>query len=186
MPNVYLRRTSRASWSEEDLRKAGEAVSEKKLSLRQASKQFNVPLTTLRNRIKNNNFSKRELGPSSQLGRDAEKNLVEHIKQLQAVGFAPTRKDVRTIAYNLAKSLNIRHTFNQEKQMAGKVWLDSFMRRNSELSVRKAEGISRARTEGMNRQEVAHYFQLLTKLVIDNNLQDKPGNIWNADEIEHN
>lgn len=67
--------------------------------------------------------------------------------------------------------------------MAGKVWLDSFMRRNSELSVRKAEEISRARTEGMNRQEVAHYFQLLTKLVIDNNLQDKPGNIWNADEI---
>lgn len=58
------------------------------------------------------------------------------------------------------------------------------MRRHPNLSVRKAQGVSRARTEGMNREEVKSYFDLLTPILTENNLLDnKPNCICNCDEI---
>lgn len=182
MPNVYARKTNRASWTEEALKCAAEAVLNEKLSLCKASKQYKIPEKTLRTRIKNKDFSKKPLGPASQLGLESEKKLVKHILQLQVVGFAPTRRDVREIAFNLAVSLGVKHTFNCETKLAGKVWLSSFLRRNTELSVRKAEGISRARTQGMNIKEVSDYFDLLKEVLEKNELTDKPSRIWNADE----
>ena len=182
MPNTYTRKSNRALWTEEDLKNAGTAVIEKRLSIRAASKQFNIPEKTLRTRIKTNNFSKGNLGPTSQLRNVAEKKLVQHILDLQAVGFAPTRRDVREIAFGMAEVLGLKNTFNPNEKIAGKVWFQSFMRRNPELSIRKAEGTSLARTEGMNRKEVSDYFELLTKLIRENDLHEKPGNIWNADE----
>ena len=107
---------------------------------------------------------------------------MKHILDIQDVGFAPSRRDVREIAYNMAELLGLKTTFNKEEKMAGKVWLSSFLRRNPELTVRKSEGCSRPRTEGMNKTEVSNYFNLLQKVLAENNLLDKPGNIWNADE----
>lgn len=66
--------------------------------------------------------------------------------------------------------------------MAGYKWLQSFLRRNPEISVRKAENVSVARSVGMSKERVLHYFNLLDKILADNNLYDKPGNIYNADE----
>lgn len=86
------------------------------------------------------------------------------------------------MAFNVAEMLGVKHNFNKEKRIAGHVWLSSFLRRNSELSIRKAEDVSRARTEGMNRGEVSKYFELLSKMLEENYLLDKSGNIWNADE----
>ena len=43
MPNTYVRKSNRASWSENDLKNAHNAVLNNILSLRRASKQFNIP-----------------------------------------------------------------------------------------------------------------------------------------------
>lgn len=182
MPNVYVRKSNKGSWSEEALQQAIEAIA-KGMSIRSAGKEFNIPESTLRNRRKRNIFGKTSMGPESQLGVDAEKKLSLHITKLQAVGFAPTQRDVRTLAYNLAEALGKKHTFHKEKKMAGKCWFTSFLRRHPELSVRKAQGISRARTEGMNREEIQHYFSLLAEILAQNDLFDKPACIWNCDEI---
>lgn len=182
MPNVYVRKSSKGSWSEEDLLQAVRAI-ENGLSIRSAGKQFKIPESTLRNRLKVNDFEKKGMGPGAQLGADAEKKLSRHIQKLQTVGFAPTQRNVRNLAYDLAESLNKENTFNKETKMAGKVWFSSFMRRHPELSVRKAQGISRARTEGMNRAEIKSYFTLLTEILTENALFEKPACIWNCDEI---
>lgn len=47
------------------------------------------------------------------------------------------------------------------------------MARHPELSIRPAQSILVARTEGMNRDEVASYFKLLKM---------QPGSIFNMDE----
>lgn len=183
MPNIYKRKSNKGSWTEDNLASAVTAIQNDSLSIRGASKRFSVPESTLRHRIKNNDFTKRALGPDCQLGFEAEKKLALHIKKLQAVGFAPTQQNVRMLAYNFAETLNKKHTFNKDNKIAGKVWFSSFMRRHPDLSVRKAQGISRARTEGMNREEVKDYFDLLTSILTENELLDKPNCIWNCDEI---
>ena len=83
-----------------------------------------------------------------------KKKLVKHILQLQAVVFAPTRRDVREIAFNLAVSLGESIRLFAKINLQEKYGFHHFLRSNTELSIRKAEGISRARTQGMNRKEV--------------------------------
>jgi hypothetical protein len=56
------------------------------------------------------------------------------------------------------------------------------MRRHPEISVRKVEGISVSRAQGMNKEETPKYFDLLKKTLMENNLVKKPGHISNSDE----
>lgn len=66
--------------------------------------------------------------------------------------------------------------------MAGQHWLKSFLERHPELSIRQAEGLSIARAQGLNRDEVNKMFELLLKVLTENDLIDKPDRIYNTDE----
>ncbi len=44
------------------------------------------------------------------------------------------------------------------------------MKRHPELSVREAQGMSNARTKGMNYIDVADYFKLLKNVLVENDL----------------
>lgn len=92
-------------------------------SIRSAAKANNIPEKTLRNRIKTNNLIKGRLGQPPRLGIEAENKLEDHIRKLQKSGFAPTRKQLRRIAFNLAEKMKIKHNFNSEKEEAGVDWL---------------------------------------------------------------
>ena len=144
MTNVSVRKTNWASWTEEALKCTAEPVLNKKLSLRKASKLYKTPPRT---RIKNNYFSKKKtLGPASQLGLQSEQEINKTYSTIAGSRFCSHKEIFPEIAFNLAVSLGVKRTFNCEKKFAGKLWLSSFLRRNPELSIRKAEEISRART----------------------------------------
>ncbi|KAJ8962241.1 hypothetical protein NQ318_018213 [Aromia moschata] len=184
MPTRYKRTgtCSRASWTEQQLSKAIKAVNENRLGVNEAARAFGVPATTLRRIKSKNNTRKGPLGPSSTLGDDVEAKIVKHIINLQKNGFAPTRTDVRAMAFKLAEQLGIKHRFNKESGLAGFPWLQLFMQRNPTLSVRKAEGVSINRALGMNRKDVDGYFKLLEQIITENSLIGKPGHIFNMDE----
>lgn len=185
MPNFYTRKgsTSRGSWSAEALRNALEAVENSTMGINEAARNFGIPPSTLKRRKKSRNFSKENrLGPDSSLGNAAEAKIVLHIKKLQKAGFSPSREAVRIMAYDLAKTMNIKHKFNTNTGKAGYVWLTKFLRRHPELSIRKSEGVSLARSRGMSTEIVKSYFELLERTLAENNLFDKPGNIYNMDE----
>lgn len=61
---------------------------------------------------------------------------------------------------------------------------NSFLFRHPNLSVRKSEGFSQARVQGMNRSGVDEYFRLLPKIMEANDLLAKPSCIVNMDETE--
>lgn len=184
MPTTYIRKLSsgRGGWTEDSLKKAIKAVKEKEMGVNQAAKAFGVPKTTLKRRIKSQVFTKGPLGPSSVLGVENEKKIVAHIQKLQNRGFTPCRDSVRSMAFELAEKLKLPHTFNKETKRAGYDWLQSFLTRNPNLSVRKSEGVSVARARGMNRKCVDEYFKLLEKIINENGVAEKPGNIFNMDE----
>lgn len=126
--------------------------------------------------------SKVPMGPSSYLGSANEIRLVRHIKKMQGHGFPLTRDCVRSLAYEFAVQLGLKHKFNDEKRKAGYDWLQLFLSRHPDLSVRKSEGVSLARVHGMNRAEVQQYFNLLQTLLEEHVLFNKPGSIFNMDE----
>lgn len=183
MPNKYVRKSgiSRGLWSQENLTSAIEAI-ENGSSVRSAANAYNIPRKTLERRYKCGKTLKGNMGPESLLGKDNERRLVRHIKDMQNRGFPLTRDDVRTIAFHFTKQLKIKHSFNEEKEKAGYDWLKLFLSRNPDLSLRKSEGVSLNRVHAMNRKEVQEYFNLLEKCLEENELFDKPGHIFNMDE----
>lgn len=70
----------------------------------------------------------------------------------------------------------------KEKEKAGQHWLSSFLERNKDISVRQAEGLSVGRAQGMNREEVGAFFELLKEEMVQYNLTNRPENIFNKDE----
>ncbi|XP_055907702.1 uncharacterized protein LOC129942684 [Eupeodes corollae] len=78
--------------------------------------------------------------------------------------------------------MNIKHKFNSTKKKAGYAWLASFLERNKDISLRQSEGLSLSRAQGMNRSSANDFFEVLHKVLTENNLMDKPGNIFYMDE----
>ncbi|XP_030762226.1 uncharacterized protein LOC115887043 [Sitophilus oryzae] len=91
MPTFYKRKgtVNRATWSAEALQNAMNAVSTGTLGVNQAPREYGIPKTTLKNRIKLQ--KSRSLGKQSCLNEEAELKLVSHIKKMQKYGFTPNR-----------------------------------------------------------------------------------------------
>lgn len=126
--------------------------------------------------------TKGSMGPASTFGADNEKRLSRHIKEMQSKGFPLTIDDKRKIAFSSAEQLHIKHRFNQNSEKAGYDWLQLFLKRNPDITLRKSEGVSYARSQSMNRTEVNIYFEMLEKTLCENDLLDEPGNVFNMDE----
>jgi transposase-like protein len=144
MPTTYKRNNDESGrWKQEDLERAINAVKRTSVGISAASRAFGIPSRTLRRRIIRDSY-KKNLCPAACLGSAAEMEMVSHIQQKQAAGFALSRKDVQILAFKLAQKLGIKHRFCVAEGRAVKNWFASFMRRHPEISVRNAEGISSA------------------------------------------
>lgn len=97
---------------------------------------------------------------------------------MQKHGFPLTRDNLRNLAYNFANQLGLKHNFNNNTKKAGYDWLHLFLSRHPDLTIRKAEDMSIARSLAMNRK-VTFYFNLLE----ENDLFNKPGSVFNRNEI---
>lgn len=182
MPRSYVRRNLRGQWSEEDLQNAVGDILNGRGSVREISRIYKVPVRTLMRKKESGNLTKVPLGRKSCLTYEQETSLSRYIVNMASHGFALSARDIKKIAYSFAIQQNIPHTFNNEKKMAGQDWFLSFMKRHPELALRKAQGLSTARAKGMTRQECDKYFELLGKVLRENNLLNAPQKIFNLDE----
>ena len=87
-------------------------------------------------------------------------NWYNIFKKMEKALFGLTPTDVRRLAYDYATKLGIDHRFNTEAKMAGPDWLSGFLRRHSELSIRKPEATSISRAVGFNQGQVGIFFKV--------------------------
>ena len=78
------------------------------------------------------------LGRKPTLPLESETELAQLILDMEGRGFGLFRNDVRVLAYEYAVSNNLRHDFNEETKMAGRFWLQGFLKRHPNLGRRKA------------------------------------------------
>ena len=110
------------------LEQAIDAVKTKRLSLRAASKFYNIKLTTLSDKVK----GKTPLVPSSRtlLTEDEEQRLVKYILEMAEVGFGQSTDDIR------AKCKTILDLRGAKRDLPCYAWVYGFMKRHPELSLR--------------------------------------------------
>uniref|UniRef100_A0A1B6D767 HTH CENPB-type domain-containing protein n=1 Tax=Clastoptera arizonana TaxID=38151 RepID=A0A1B6D767_9HEMI len=148
MPTKYKRKANaavRGKWSEAQLKAALKRLEEGDISINRAASYYEIPPRTLRRRKLTGNDKKTPLGPPGVFGTENEKQLINHIQHLERTGTTVDRKTIRSLAFQFAEDLGIKHRF--KAGMAGKDWLYSFLRRNPELSVKKGKPSSTPRSD---------------------------------------
>jgi transposase len=186
MATFKKKKSGRGSWRVEDMKKAMESVLVAKMSVREAADRFNLPKSSLQDRISKIRKGS-EVHVPPKLGRfertftvEYEEELANHIKSLDDRLMPLTRQEFLKLAFSLAEELKVPHRFNKEKGVAGKDFYYDFMKRHPQLSLRTPESTSLMRAVGFNKPHVYIFFSRLREIM--NKHQFPPSKIYNADE----
>ena len=188
MVRNYVRKTTRGNWDESQMRSAIECVQKKEMSIRKAAVVFAVPKDSLHRRIKGALKSipsdkpyKKFLSPRRNvLSEEQEKELANYIREMDMSFYGLSINEIRRVVFDYAEQNKIKHPFNKEKKMAGRDFVNSFLKRQKTLSLRKPEGVALNRVFGLNKKSVEQYFYNLKELLDTQNFE--PHQIYNCDE----
>uniref|UniRef100_A0A2A4JD70 HTH CENPB-type domain-containing protein n=1 Tax=Heliothis virescens TaxID=7102 RepID=A0A2A4JD70_HELVI len=171
----------RALWSEDDLVSAVRAVQRGTLTTYTAAERYKVPRRTIRNHLQTGSL-KKTLGRKPILNTEEEAQLVQRIVRYAEIGLPVTSRILRRLVYKYCEQKNIKHNFNNMNKCAGKDWFKAFMKRNPEISIRKAQFMNPARAQKLNKFIVDDHFQKLRDIYDTRDLHDHPERIYNMDE----
>ncbi|XP_038221604.1 uncharacterized protein LOC119839407 [Zerene cesonia] len=176
----------KGSWEPANLQTAIDKVISKELSIRQAALRYNVPKSTIHDKIKALNRGE-EVTMIPKLGNftktfsaEYEQVLVDHVKDLSNRCMPLTKIEFLKLAFDLAERMNIPHRFNKEKGSAGKHFYYNFMNRHTDISLRAPESTSMMRAVGFNKPQVDLFYDNVEKLMTQ--FKFPPSRIYNCDE----
>ena len=155
-------------------------VQKQELSLREASRMYNVPLETLRRRVNGTVSVGCRPGPKTVLTEEEETRLATYLIEMSDMGYGLTREGVMGLAYSIVERAKRPHPF--QNGSAGRAWFEGFMRRNPKLTIRSPQSLSYCRTLSGNKETVADFFGKLGALYGKLNLVSRPMQIFNCDE----
>ena len=163
------------NYDKENFQRACEAIVRKGTSIRMAALQYNIPKSTLSDHISGKVKIGAHSGPPRYLNDVEEEELSNFISQCASIGCAKTKKEVLCIVEAVLASKGLsRHISNG--------WWESFRRRHPEFSLRTAEKLSYSRLVVTDASIMNKYFDILERTLIENDLNDKPSQIFNCDE----
>lgn len=180
MPRNYCRKQpERTPVTEAQISHAKELLAKGK-SKRAAASAIGISESCLRKRLKLDTTA-------SSLGRwkptfnpEQEAEFVEHCKKMDERYFGLTITDLRRLAYEYAQANKIENRFDSGCKMAGRDWVESFLKRHPDLTLRQSTATSLARVIGFNKVQVDRFYQNL-KEIYDRH-KFKPNRIYNVDE----
>jgi hypothetical protein len=132
-------------------------------------------------------YPKEKLGKKAALTAEQEKQLVHVLLDMERRLFGVSVKDVKRYVFQFCEQNGISSSFNQQRSEAGRDWLQDFLKRNPELSIREPEATSMQRAIGFNKSKVEIFFRNLKKLLYHENGTQRipPENIFNVDESRY-
>lgn len=147
-----------------------------------AAKMYEVPRSTLKNKVKGRTPVARKMGPPSVLSKAEENALVKWITEISNRGFSPHKDDLLITVQKIMRNTNRQNPFINDKP--GRKWLDAFFKRNPSLSVRIPETLTTSRAS-VSEQQLRNWFkEVYTYLENENLLEilNFPERIFNCDE----
>ena len=148
-----------------------------KLSVRRAALEYNVPKSTLHDRVTGKVLPGAVGGPPRYLTDEEEEELVRWLEGCAEVGCAKSVREVRgVVGAIVGKKQNLEHA------TVSHGWWDRFRERHPHLRLRAGECLAYVRAVCTNRQVLDRYFDLWEDVLLKNNLKDKPNRIFNLDE----
>ena len=166
----------RKQWTEENMLLALKAV-EEGVSVSKAAQDFDVPRSTLYDRVSGGVVHGVKPGPEPYLSQTEKKELGGYLKHCAKVGYGKTRRDVLCIvesAVNESGKLRSGHVSDG--------WWRRFKEHQGDLSLRQGDSTAHVQMDAMNQETIDHYFMLLRETLTTHGLLNKPSQIYNVDE----
>ncbi|XP_065642749.1 uncharacterized protein LOC136074370 [Hydra vulgaris] len=167
MVRNYIRKIDCGNFSEQNMLLAIDSVKLKEMSLRKAALTFSVNKDALLRRFQRKlknleycNIHKRSLGSFKKvLLDDTENQLVSYIEEMDSVYYGLSISDIQQIVFRYVEKYNIVHPFNKYNGVAGRDFVSGFLKRHPDLLIRKPQGLSLNRINGLNCSSVNIYFK---------------------------
>ena len=161
------------NYSDEDLQLAVEAVRDG-MSVRNASKEHNVPKSTLMDRCikKHSNIQ----GRPTVLTRQEEVLIKERVKVMSEWGFPFTRYDLCHFVKSYLDKKGVSKSRFKDN-MPTRRFVDTFLKRHKDFVLRNTNPIKRSRAQ-LSREEVKKFFTYYARTVYG----VPPENLFNFDE----
>ncbi|XP_063420606.1 uncharacterized protein LOC134705821 [Mytilus trossulus] len=177
---VQLKRQKYKSYSPTKLTNAYLDVTDNKLSVAKAARKYCLPEQTLRDRVLGHiSVDNVKSGPPPVFDCEQEARLVQHIKEMGAVGYAYTRAEVVDLGSEYAVHLGMKRKDDKHLSLR---WFYGFMGRWPELKVWRPKTISELRAKATSRTSIYRYFDELYRIMEKYELKDRPQSIYNVDE----
>ena len=141
-------------WAQENMHAAMRAVIEESKSVREPAQQYDVPKSTLGDRVSGRVLPGATSGPPTYFTSDEEKELVSFLCRASEIGHGRTRQEVIAIVERALASRG-----NSRKVSSG--WWSSFISRHPEIVLRTPATLSLARASASDRCVLANYFDEL-------------------------
>lgn len=194
MVRTYKRKRNTPEVSEEEIQKAIEAV-QGGMSLRVAADLFDMHYSALFYRVKkaksvnpNENEANRpakkpynsKYTSQQVFTADQETMLSSYLIKCSALNYGLTYRQVRQLAHDYAERLNTMPNSWKVNKIAGIDWVQSFMKRHPQLTLRKPENTSLARSTAFNITNVTEFFDNYERALRSGVFQAE--HIYNIDE----
>ena len=167
-------------WSKESMAKALDAVATGKMGVNRAAMEFNVPCTSLKDRVSGKVCDGCSMGPKRYLTSEEESELVECIIKCSKMGYGKTRQDVMKLVDScLAKKEDLK----RKSTKLSNGWWVRFLQRWPQLSLRKGDSFAIVREDASSYNVFKNYFDLLGSVLTEHGLKDKPSQVYNCDEL---
>lgn len=179
---MHQEKEKRLQYDRSRLRDAVNAVTNQNMSVREASRQYEVPRSTLQDRLHRRVDADCKVGRDTVLNQNEEEAIVQWLIRMAICGFPRTRYNVINTVKNIIKEDKRPNPFKNGKP--GDKWYSLFLKRHPILNERAPEAITLARavvTEEYIRKWFNDLHEYLKSIGHEDILQD-PRRIYNGDE----
>ncbi|CAG2220263.1 unnamed protein product [Mytilus edulis] len=128
------KRNKYINYALEDIKNAVQMVESKAMSIRSASRQYNVPKTTIIDKLNGRSSLQARSGPSPVLFDSEEEMLVHWVIDMAKIGYGQTRQQLLYTVKTILDHDGRKTPFKDN--LPGKDWLYAFMKRHPEISTR--------------------------------------------------
>ncbi|CAC5360072.1 unnamed protein product [Mytilus coruscus] len=144
-------RSTLGKYSPTKLQNANQAVKDRGMAVHRASVRYNVPLTTLRDRVDGRiHIDTVKSGPAPLFSQEEEAKLVIYIKMMAAYGYGYSRSETIMMASDFAVYLQKR---SKEKPLTNQ-WYDNFMSRwPEEIKLVKPRALEASRAKSATKEK---------------------------------
>ena len=181
-PRVLMDKTNKnKQWDPESMNLAVDMCLNGECSIYAAAKQFQVPRTTLSQRVHGKVERNALTGRPTALTVQEEQSLVNYVKYMHQIRFPVDRSQIISITWSIDLKRDKEKRIFKESGPSLK-WWRGFKKRHFDICLRKTEVIDRGRFENATEEIIRGYFDVLEETLTTHGLKNKPHLIYNCDE----